>query len=149
MKSIIVIMVSLFLCLACQDSQEPQKPKNLISKDKMVDVLIDLSILSSAKGVNKKVIEKNGITPDEYVYKRHEIDSTIFAESNAYYSYYIDDYKHILTRVQDSLNKLRFDYNRLAEKEENKKQSKKGDRKKDLRKTRKADSLIKIPNDSE
>ena len=125
---------------------EPDKPKNLISEDKMVNVLIDLSLLSSAKGVNKKLIERNGVTPDEYVYKRHEIDSTQFVESNAYYSYYIDDYKLILKRVQDSLDDLRFQYNRLAEQEEKDKEDKKGDRKKSIRSKVKNDSLIEIPD---
>lgn len=145
MKKITYLIVACILCLACNKITEPEKPKNLISEDKMVNVLIDLSLLSSAKGVNKKLIERNGITPDKYVYKRHEIDSTQFAESNAYYSYYIDDYKLILKRVQDSLDDLRFQYNRLAEQEEKDKEDKKGARKKSIRSKVKKDSLIEIP----
>lgn len=142
MRKILYIVVCCVFILGCNSSQEPEKPKNLIPEDKMVDVLIDLSILSSAKGVNKKVLENNGITPDEYVYNRHQIDSTQFSESNAYYSFFIDDYKDILKRVEDSLNRLRFKYNRLAEKEEKKKEVKKGDRKEKIQKSKKKDSLI-------
>lgn len=138
----VVYFIVCFLILACNNSQEPKKPKNLISKDKMVDVLIDLSIISSAKGVNKKVLENKGITPDEYVYNRHQIDSTQFSESNIYYSFFVDDYKIILERVQDSLDKLRFKFNRLAEKEENKKEEKKSERKKKRQKPKDMDSLI-------
>jgi len=118
MKQLKYLLVIFILCLSCTHSSEPKKPENLISKDKMVDIMIDLSIVSSAKGLNKKLIERNGITPDEYIFKRHEIDSSQFTESNTYYSYYIDDYKLILNRVEDSLGKLKFKYMRLAEKEE-------------------------------
>ena len=47
------------------------KPDNLIDKDKMVLVLIDLSLVSSAKGINKRRLENKGVTPDVYVYKKH------------------------------------------------------------------------------
>lgn len=115
MKQFKYLIVICVLIASCSDSSEPKAPKNLISKDKMVDVLIDLSLVSSAKGINKKVLEKNGITPDEYVFKRFKIDSAQFSESNAYYSYYIDDYKQILNEVQDSLNRLKKKYNHLDE----------------------------------
>lgn len=150
MKQLKYILLIGVLCLSCAHSSEPQKPDNLISKNKMVDIMIDLSLLSSAKGINKKVIEQNGITPDDYVYKRHEIDSSQFVQSNAYYSYYIDDYKLILNRVEDSLNKLKFKYNKLAEQEEEREEIEKTENKskKDLiRINKKRDSLISIPNE--
>ena len=149
LKNLVVIFV---LCLSCTHSSEPKKPQNLIPKNKMVDIMVDLSIVASAKGMNKKLIERNGITPDMYIYKRHEIDSSQFAESNAYYSYYIDDYKLILNRVEDSLGKLKFKYNRLAEKEEAREESEKTEKKgkKDLvRVNEKRDSLISPPTEKE
>lgn len=142
MRQIVIILICCFSILGCDSSQEPEKPANLISKDKMVEVLIDLSIISSAKGVNKKILEKNGITPDKYVYDKHQIDSTQFSQSNAYYSFYVDDYKNILARVQDSLDKLRFKYNRLAEKDENKKKQKNTEEKKKRKQLKNIDSLI-------
>lgn len=151
MNQIKYVVVIFLFCLACSHSTEPVKPKNLVSKSKMVDVLIDLSIVSSAKGLNKKVIEQNGITPDEYVYKRHDIDSTQFSESNVYYSYFIDDYKLILQQVEDSLNKLKFKYNRLAEQDEALEETKKNDNKlKNVsRVNKKRDSLIAAPDGGE
>ena len=142
MRRIVIILICCFSILGCNNSQEPEKPANLISKDQMVEVLIDLSIISSAKGVNKKVLEKNGITPDKYVYDKHQIDSTRFSQSNAYYSFYVDDYKNILARVKDSLDKLRFKYNRLAEKDENKKKQKNTEEKKKRKQLKNIDSLI-------
>ena len=148
MKQIKYLLVICVLCLACSNSTIPEKPKNLVSKNRMVDVMIDLSIVSSAKGMNKKIIEQHGITPDEFIYKRHEIDSVQFIESNAYYSYFMDDYKLILKRVEDSLEKLKFKYNRLAEIEEKRDETEKTEKKSKADNTRinkKRDSLIKAP----
>ncbi len=134
------------MVIACKDKNAPPKPENLMSEDKMVAVLIDLSLLSSAKGVNKKVIEKNGITPDAYVYKKHGIDSLQFSASNAYYAYFIDDYDQIYTRVKDSLERLKIKYVRLEEKENSKKKNSKTAKKKQNRVN--ADSTRKRRNDS-
>lgn len=123
MRQIVIILMCCFSILGCKSSQEPEKPKDLISKDKMVDILIDLSVLSSAKGVNKKVLENNGIIPNKYIYNRHHIDSAQFSQSNAYYSFYIDEYKNILTRVEDSLNNLK-EYCENKEEEQMKKKIK-------------------------
>lgn len=151
MNQIKYVIVIFLLCLSCKYNADPVKPENLISKNKMVDVMIDLSIISSAKGMNKSLIERNGITPDEYVYKRHDIDSTQFSESNAYYSYFIDDYKLILQQVEDSLNKLKFEYNRLAERDEALEETTKNENKlKNVsRVNKKRDSLIAAPDRDE
>jgi hypothetical protein len=148
MNQIKYVLVIFLLSLGCAHNADPVKPENLISKNKMVDVMIDLSIISSAKGMNKSLIERNGITPDQYVYIRHDIDSTQFSESNAYYSYFIDDYKLILQQVEDSLNKLKFDYNRLAERDEALEKTKKNENnlKNVNRLGKKRDSLIVAPD---
>lgn len=126
MKHIIIVIILAVFTLGCSKKNKIQKPDNLITKDKMVNVLIDLSLMSSAKGINKKIIENNGIVPDEFVYKKHQIDSTQFAASNAYYAFKIDDYKEILQQVEDSLERLKKKYNKLIEvKKEVKTQAKK------------------------
>lgn len=147
MKNIIYIVVCCVFILSCNSSHEPEKPKNLIPEDKMVDVLVDLSIISSAKGVNKKVLENNGITPDEYVYNRHQIDSTQFSESNTYYSFFIDDYKKILKRVDDSLYNLKKKHNRLIEKDIKKPQLSDKEKKVKSKAKRKRDSLVSAPKE--
>lgn len=146
MKKIFIVSSVLLLIFSCEDKNVPQKPQNLISEDKMVDVLIDLSLISSAKGINKKVIENNGVTPDKYVFRKHNIDSIQFSESNAYYAYFIDDYSDIYNRVKDSLEKLKLKYVRLEQKENDKKDSSKVNKKRPRQIKR--DSLRKKRNDS-
>ena len=44
----------------------------------MVHVIVDMSLLSSAKGINKNKLQEQGVLPDDYVYKKHGIDSLQF-----------------------------------------------------------------------
>lgn len=103
--------------MSCYGIEKPKKPENLMSKDKMVDVLVELALVSSAKGINKRELENKGIVPDTFVYKKHKIDSTIFANSNNYYAYDIDEYSQIYKDVRDSLESLRIFYKDVEKKE--------------------------------
>lgn len=106
---------------ACYKVEKPTTPDNLISEDNMVNVLIDMAIMSSAKGVNKSQIENNGIVPDQYIYKKNDIDSITFAQSNAYYAFDIKKYDAIYLRVKDSLKILRDKYKAIDTKEKEEK----------------------------
>ncbi len=101
MKAILLIAIT-FLCLSCGKSAV-KKPSNLISEDQMVDILYDIMLINSAKGINKKLLEKSIKNPKEYVYNKHNIDSIQFTESNAYYTYNSDTYKSIYDRLEQKL----------------------------------------------
>jgi len=122
-KHLSFLILSLLLS-SCYKVKKPNKPENLISEDNMVNILVDMAIMSSAKGVNKSNIEKNGIIPDEYIYKKNNIDSTTFAESNAYYAFDIKKYDAIYLRVKDSLTILREKYKAIDEEEKKIKEKK-------------------------
>ncbi|MGB1309376.1 MAG: DUF4296 domain-containing protein, partial [Oceanihabitans sp.] len=92
MKKYFLFVVFISLVFSCKHTNTPEKPENLIPKDKMVNILIDMSLFNAAKGVNKKMVENNGIVLEEYIYKKHNIDSLQFAESNTYYAYNIETY---------------------------------------------------------
>lgn len=121
-KQIIIVLISL-LIIACQVVDKPKKPKNLISKDKMVDVMYDLNVLNAAKGVNKNVLEINGIQPERYLFKKHQIDSTQFALSNNYYAYDTKTYEEIVEKVKERMEEDKIKYEALAEKEKKKQDS--------------------------
>lgn len=106
---------------SCYDVKRPKKPANLLSEDQMVAVIADMAILSSAKGVNKKRIEENGIIPDEYIYKKNNIDSVSFAESNLYYAFDIETYDSIYARVKDTLYKKKMFFENIEEREKERK----------------------------
>ena len=110
-KGLIYICIAVFF-FNCGQIGKPKQPKNLIPEKEMVTILVDLALLSSAKGVNKKILENHGISPEEYVYNTHNIDSLQFLESNKYYSHNTKEYEVILKSVEDSLQKLKSKYDR-------------------------------------
>ena len=72
----------------------------MISEDQMVEILYDVVLINSAKGVNKQLLENNIKNPQAYIYRKHNIDSIQFAESNAYYTFKSDTYKSIYVKLE-------------------------------------------------
>ena len=69
----------------------------------MVDILYDMSLISVSKGINKRILENNGMKPTKYILEKYKIDSLQFVESNRYYSSDLEKYLNIYEIV---LNKL-------------------------------------------
>ena len=114
LKRLIIVFIIIFTGIGCNNLKGPKKPKNLISKGKMVDILIDAKIITSASSKNKIIMQDSGLHTNTYLYKKHNIDSMQFALSNNYYAFHIEDYEDIYTLVSDSLAKLKA---KLKEKE--------------------------------
>ncbi|GAA3596071.1 DUF4296 domain-containing protein [Flavivirga amylovorans] len=116
-KRLTIYLSILIVISACHDLEKPKKPDNLISKEKMVDILIDAKIISLANPVNRKIMEDHGVKFNTYVYDKHNIDSLQFALSNEYYAFYIKDYEEIFLKVKDSLEILKVKFKDEEEKE--------------------------------
>lgn len=99
-----LLFVSFFLW-NCTSNTIIKKPKNLIPKDQMVDLLTDMLLASGAEKINNENNERN-VNYFPLVYEKYHIDSTQFKESNYYYTSKIDDYNEILSKVGERLNKL-------------------------------------------
>lgn len=99
--------VCVLVSVGCNSNhiKKPKKPKNLIKKQEMVNILYDMSILKASKDVNVKLLEKNGVVPEDFVYEKYGIDSLQFALSNEFYAYNLKDYKDIYTSVKNRLTK--------------------------------------------
>lgn len=124
LKRLLAYFSIVLLATACYKYDKPKKPKNLISKEKMVNIIMDVRLLSSANGKNKTTLENNNLQSETYIYKKYNIDSLQFALSNAYYAYYVDDYLEIYNKVKDSLATLKEEFSELAEKEKQEKKYK-------------------------
>jgi hypothetical protein len=89
----------------------------------MVDVITDISLMTAAKGLNKDVLEKNAINPQNYIYEKYNIDSVQFAESNNYYAYDVKEYEEIYAEVKERLEKRKAEYKLLQEEDKKVKDS--------------------------
>ena len=100
-------IIILCLVFSCNNTlnQNNKPPENLISKEKMVDIIYDMTLINVAKGVNKSILENNGIIPEQYLFNKHSIDSILFAKSNEYYSYDLKTYQTIYDNVKIKLEK--------------------------------------------
>lgn len=106
-KNYIPYSIIFLLVLSCYKFKEPEKPKNLISKSDMVNILIDLKIIASITGAGDiKLLDSNNVRAEKYIYNKYNIDSTQFALSNNYYAFHLDDYDDIYKKVTDSLEAL-------------------------------------------
>ncbi|MBP0904817.1 DUF4296 domain-containing protein [Mariniflexile gromovii] len=117
MKRLLISLTVIFLVAACGFGG-PEKPKNLISKETMVNILIDARLMGSATFIDKQKMLEHGIKPENYVFEKYGIDSLQFASSNAYYAYHIKEYEEIYNTVTDSLERLKKTLNELKLKEE-------------------------------
>ena len=100
MKNILSIILLFLLSTSC-NSNAVKKPENLIEREKMVDIIYDLSILEAAKSQKPIVLEQYQIKSNTYIYKKYRIDSLQFANSVKYYATDLEKYYGIY----DSVNK--------------------------------------------
>lgn len=99
-KIILLFTILLFGATSCKD-EIITKPENLISKDKMEDIIYDLAILEAAKTQNSSV--QNYLKPTEFIKNKYKIDSLTFAKSTQYYASDIKEYKKMYDAVKDRL----------------------------------------------
>lgn len=142
MKKSIIILIAVVLCFSCEPNLKPEKPNNLIPKDKMTNLLFDMFIASSAKGINRTKFELLGLDPENYILKKYNIDSLQFAESNNYYAYDVDMYKSMIEDVKSKLSLEKEKYEAIEEKE-NEERKLKRDSLMETRKNSKKSQILK------
>ncbi|MBT8377420.1 MAG: DUF4296 domain-containing protein [Bacteroidia bacterium] len=116
------IILLLILVFGCERFNKPKKPKDLIPRTEMVNILYDMYLINSAKGVNVTILEQNGVKPESYILTKHNIDSLQFAQSNTYYAYDTEGYDQLIedVRTKITLQKNRYETQLKQEEEEQK-----------------------------
>lgn len=100
MKNIIFVLGVALVFASCKN-EVMTKPKNLIEQDKMVEIIYDLAILEAMRSQPQLPGETNNVVnPKTYVFKKYQIDSLQFAESNHYYASDIGNYKKMYDEVK-------------------------------------------------
>jgi|TARA_B100000214_G_C23896430_1_gene594319 hypothetical protein len=98
-------LLIIFLFIGCSDNV----PDNLISKEKMENIIFDIMILNASSGFDLKI--DNNLLSDELIYKKHNIDSLQFFESELYYSKnpreHYEIYAKVKIRILKSIDSLK------------------------------------------
>ncbi len=119
MKPFLLFLAFLFV-FGCQEVQYPEKPENLIGKEKMVDILTETYLGNAARSIDNKAIMEKGIKLDSLIYRRFGVDSLQFAKSNAYYAADVNTYMEIIKEVETRLDTMQQRLNTIWEAERKK-----------------------------
>jgi len=84
MKKGLVFIVALLLVISCGE-ELISKPDNLISQEKMANIIQEMAIINAAKTTNSAVFRENNIEPTQYVLKKFNVDSLQYVASDRYY----------------------------------------------------------------
>ena len=98
MKKILIITLIFYSCNLI-NKEKNNIPENLISEEKMINIIYDMSLISVSKGINKRILENNGMKPKSYILNKHKSDSLQFVKSNEYYSNDLEKYLYIYESV--------------------------------------------------
>lgn len=101
MKKIIFFCLAI-LAIGCNNSVI-EKPSNLIEKDKMVDILYDISLLETVKsqGIKSRISQSE---INQYILKKYKIDRLQLISSNKYYASDAEEYKRMFEKVKAKLD---------------------------------------------
>ncbi|GGK37598.1 MULTISPECIES: DUF4296 domain-containing protein [Flavobacteriaceae] len=115
-KYLYILFISFFM-FSCTSNTILKKPDNLIPEDQMVDLLTDLLLAVNAE-TTKNLDLKRKVDYHPLVFKKYNIDSTQFKESNFYYTSRVDDYDVILSKVEERLKTLNKKFETLKREED-------------------------------
>ena len=90
------------LMISCSDQNSPT---DLMSEQQMVDFLLDINIINSSRAYRNNSDLNYYNIKDTFLYKKHNIDSLQFINSNSYYSSKPKQYLKIYNELQ---KKMRF-----------------------------------------
>ena len=141
MKKIIPIFILLIVLAGCK-KELVKEPKRLIEKEKMVNIMYDLSLLEAMKVDNPGLMDSIKYTSNQYIYKKYKIDSVQFAQSNIYYAADYKEYEKMYNQIKARLDKEKNKVNSLI-KAEAKKKIVLAKYKKKLKERKEADSIKK------
>ncbi len=117
MKKYSLLFIAIALTIVSCKDEAVEKPKNLVERSKMVDIIYDLSILEAARTQTAGV--QNYPKSTEFIKNKYKIDSLTFAKSTQYYASDIKEYKKMYNEVKERLAAERVKLNGGAPIKEN------------------------------
>jgi len=95
-------ILGILMLMGCAQ-QVVEKPKDLIPREKMVDILHDLALLNATRSTLGNRMEETGTDVMEFLYGRYGIDSVQFVQSDLYYAAQPLVYQALYTEVESRL----------------------------------------------
>ena len=109
----IAALVLVLIFWSCQDVKRPGIPENLIPEDQMADVLTEVYLINAARSFDNRTIIENKIQLDSFFYRKFNIDSLQFVESNAYYTSNLSAYNKLFTKVEERMAHMKTESDSL------------------------------------
>jgi hypothetical protein len=104
MKNFVFIILVLFFSVSCK-KELVKEPAKLIEKEKMIDIIYDLTLLEAIKYQQPLSLDSVESNPTKFVFKKYKVDSLQFAQSNIYYAADYDNYKEMFDEINARLDK--------------------------------------------
>lgn len=104
MKKILLLLIAIF-CIAtsCKEAIV-KKPKILVDREKMVNILYDLSLLEAMKSQSMGE-QHNYPKPIAFIKSKYKLDSVTFVQNTQYYASDIKEYKKMYDEVKTRIEK--------------------------------------------
>ena len=98
------LLISIFI-IGCSSNA----PEDLISEEKMESIIFDIMILNASSGYDLKI--DNDMISDELIFRKYDIDSAQFYNSELYYSrnpkIHFNMYSNVKKRIQKSIDSIK------------------------------------------
>ncbi len=101
MKKLFILLI---LIISCSDQNSPT---DLMSEEQMVDFLLDINIINSSRAYRNNSDLNYYNIKDTFLYKKHNIDSIQFVNSNSYYSSKPKKYLRIYSQLQKKMRSIK------------------------------------------
>ncbi|MDQ6529017.1 DUF4296 domain-containing protein [Flavobacterium sp. LHD-85] len=144
MKNFIVIILVLFLSVSCK-KEVVKQPTKLIEKDKMIDIMYDLSILEAMRYQKPLSLDSIENDPKKFIFKKYKVDSLQFAQNNMYYASDYDSYKDMFDEVNKRIEVNQRAADSLAKIDEKKATKENKNKPKELKEVSKDSVQTRIP----
>ncbi|NQY06954.1 MAG: DUF4296 domain-containing protein [Flavobacteriaceae bacterium] len=117
-----IIIIALFF--SCQKLENVEKPRQLIKKEQMVEILSDLAIYSASKSQDRKLVESKNVDIHLFLSNKYNIDTTTLKQNIDYYASDLETYMQMQEQVKAFLEKEKKKYDRINVKEERERKKK-------------------------
>jgi len=106
MKYTLIMLLFLWACGSEKPKDTRKIPKNLLSKEQVIKVLVEINLAEAMVSMANLPFEHSVFRYRKYerhILKKLQIDSAVFMENYHYYIQNVDDGEIIYRGVQDSL----------------------------------------------